>query len=105
MNKGNFSKEVAIAAGQKMKEREYWLNQLAGDLVKSSFPRVRRKAVSEQPLTHSKDFSIPADITRKLIELGNGSDFRLHIILTAGLIWARFIIKKEDMIRQWSVLT
>ena len=33
------SPEIALAAKQKIKERDYWLNKLSGEPVKSYFPR------------------------------------------------------------------
>ena len=38
MSKRNYDK-LAAAADQNIKERDFWQQQLAGELVKSSFPQ------------------------------------------------------------------
>ena len=44
MNQRNYSDRLIIAAKQNVKEKEYWLKQLAGELVRSRFPHDRKEA-------------------------------------------------------------
>ena len=81
-----FSKDAAIAASQKSKERDYWLKQLSGDLVKSSFPLLGKKSQPGVCIIGKEEFGISTDLFQKLMELSNDSYFRIHIILVAGLI-------------------
>ena len=43
-----YSDKIAIAANQNVKEKEYWLKQLSGDLVKSCFPYDRNLNKKEE---------------------------------------------------------
>ena len=86
MGNSSFSREAAMAASQNIKERDYWLNQLAGELEKSSFYYDEEKSRINQHTTKIKTFKIPQDIFSMLMKLSNQSHHRLHIILTAGVV-------------------
>ncbi|MCP5101770.1 MAG: hypothetical protein GY950_00240 [bacterium] len=43
------SDKLALAAEENIKEREYWLNKLSGDPVKSSFPYDYKKTCPIRP--------------------------------------------------------
>ncbi len=68
---------------QNLKERDYWLNKLSGEWVKSVFPyrRDRRKGKENA----AWEFDLPTTLSESLIRLANGSDYRLFMILLAGL--------------------
>jgi tyrocidine synthetase-3 len=78
---------LRIAAEKKAKERDYWLNRLSGELVKSRFPahynykRKRTKAGAKSKI--SLKFS--DKLSTGLLKVGAGSDVRLYIILAASL--------------------
>ena len=68
-------KKLEIAANQKIKERDYWLNKLSGERVKSIFPydRAKTKTKNGKPpkptislavSLHSRPFSINTDETQ-----------------------------------------
>jgi tyrocidine synthetase-3 len=79
------SKEVTVAAGQFTRERDYWLNQLSGELVKSSFP-YDHSSQGKDRVTFTVSSRFPGDIFLKADKLSNRSDARLYIILVTGLV-------------------
>ncbi|MGD2085121.1 MAG: amino acid adenylation domain-containing protein [Candidatus Aminicenantes bacterium] len=80
------SEEIAVAASQSLKEREYWLEQLSGELIVTRFPYDFNKGVLDKPIVHDLDFEFPAELCCQLLKLSNGSDSRLHMVLVAGIV-------------------
>ena len=74
-----------IAAGQNTKERDYWLNKLSGDHERSSFPFDTGKRPAGEHVNESVKFKFPEELFSKLIKLGKGSDYTLHIILVSAV--------------------
>lgn len=79
-------REVQIAAGQSLKEREYWLDKFSGELVLSNFPYDFPLKGGNRRQFDSLEFELPDEISSKIIKLSNKSDRRLSMILTAGLV-------------------
>lgn len=81
--------EQPIAAGQKTRERDYWLNKLSGELNKTTFPfdlsssgeraagEIREKTVA---------FKLQGTVFSQMMRISNNSDLRLHILLMAALV-------------------
>lgn len=84
MTSRNIPGKVAVAAAQRIKERDYWLNELAGELVRSSIPSTCEKNLAKSGKGRV-EFKFSAQIFSRSMEMSNNSDPRLHIILTAGL--------------------
>ncbi|MCP5107872.1 MAG: amino acid adenylation domain-containing protein, partial [bacterium] len=86
MSDRNYDK-LAVAAEQNREEKNYWLDKLAGDPVKSSFFYDHREsAADDSPAgmdTVKLDFN--PDIAAGLMKLSKGSDVKLHMILAAAL--------------------
>lgn len=78
--------KAAIAADKKNKERDYWLNKLSGDLVKSTFPYDNKKTDANERRLESIKFTFPRLLFSRLMKLSNNSDHRMHMILVAGLL-------------------
>jgi len=76
------SKERTLAAGQNIKERDYWLEKLSGQLVKTTFPCDSKKADEKDMVSVTFKFVDP--VYSNLLRISNKSDVRLHIILVAG---------------------
>ncbi|NIM13592.1 MAG: amino acid adenylation domain-containing protein [Candidatus Aminicenantes bacterium] len=77
--------QLRTVAAKKAKEKDYWLNKLSGELVKSSFPTCyKREGAAEQP-PDTVSFEFSQELSAGLLKLSAGSDIRLHIILVAGL--------------------
>ncbi len=74
-----------LAAGQKLEERDYWLDKLSGEPVKSSFPYDYKTADSGKKSYQTVNFKWDEELSAGLISLSAASDIRLHIILAAGL--------------------
>ncbi|WP_374020193.1 non-ribosomal peptide synthetase [Paenibacillus thiaminolyticus] len=83
MGLANRLDRLAVAASQKSKERDYWLTALSGEYDKSGFPcddvRGTRMQAEEAP------FCLPAELTTRLLQVSNGSDSKLHVVLSAAL--------------------
>jgi amino acid adenylation domain-containing protein len=84
MNERVNLEQLNIAAAQKVKEKEYWLNRLAGELHKTGFPpdfkpKGNGRAYSSLP------FQFSGEIESRLMKLSKGSDFALNTILTTLL--------------------
>jgi len=78
-----------VAANQNIKDRDYWLKKLAGDIEKSYFPYDKEptgQTAPTGPAFASVSFGFPGKITAKLLELTRGSDYALHIYLAAGIV-------------------
>ncbi|UCH96576.1 MAG: amino acid adenylation domain-containing protein, partial [Candidatus Aminicenantes bacterium] len=79
---------LEIAASKKLKERDFWLNQLKGNPVKTSFPfdYDKRKPGESSGKELVYRFRFPGEIFSKLTKLSRGSDYTLNAILGAGLV-------------------
>ena len=81
MSNRNYDK-LAAAADQNVKERDFWLQQLSGELVKSSFPCDFKNKINPEE-THDMHLCFNRDLSSRLMQLSKGSEIKLHIILTA----------------------
>ena len=96
MPRENYSERLRIAAEQNAKEKDFWLKQLSGELVKTCFPYDYIKTGSHLHKTPPDTvpasgldiliFDCPEKIAAKLIELSKGSDYTLNLLLIAGVI-------------------
>lgn len=80
------SKKKAVAASQNLKERDYWLNKLSGNLVKSYFPYDFRVTRSKEILRKEVDFRFSKELSINLEKLSNRSEHALHVILLTGIV-------------------
>jgi len=80
----NHTAATKIAANQRLDERDYWVNKLSGDIVKSSFPYDSKKRAGDYK-KDSIQFEFSKELFSKLIRLSNGSDPRLHMVFVAVL--------------------
>lgn len=76
--------EMIIAANQNSKEREYWQQKLAGDLPSCRFLPDHYHVTTAEKQSHMT-FEINGPLFQRISTLANGSELRLHMILTAGL--------------------
>ncbi|MCP4155828.1 MAG: AMP-binding protein, partial [bacterium] len=85
MKSENYSSEVVAIASQYTKEEEYWLRKLSGEFVRSTFPYDAHDQLDmhekQEPLT----FTFAEKTVERFMQLSNGSDVRLHMILVALL--------------------
>jgi tyrocidine synthetase-3 len=78
--------ELIFDARERLKEREYWLNRLSGDPVKSSFPFDRIKKAGERRSMEPLDYTFSGDTFSRLAQISNKSDIRLYILLMTGVV-------------------
>ncbi|MCU0287243.1 MAG: condensation domain-containing protein, partial [Acidobacteria bacterium] len=79
--------QLAIAANAQIKEKEYWLNQFAGPINKSSFPYDHFNPVTGNESRFTDEvFTIDADLYDRLMKLSRGSDYALHILLSSAVV-------------------
>ncbi|MCP5054812.1 MAG: amino acid adenylation domain-containing protein, partial [bacterium] len=86
MIKRNYDK-LAAAAVQNLKEKDFWLDTLSGDLVKSSFLYDNPTDAVMVPGDgmETVEFQVTGQLYSQLMKLSKGSDVKLHMILTTGL--------------------
>jgi amino acid adenylation domain-containing protein len=81
----DISKNHTRAAGQNVKERDYWLNKLAGDWTRISF-QYDNAGTSEEKVYDRIAFDFSGAACANLAKLSNRSDFRLFMILASQLV-------------------
>jgi amino acid adenylation domain-containing protein len=84
MSNRNYDK-LAAAADQNVKEKDYWLHQLSGELVKTCFPYDHKNNINPVEM-HDMRLFFTQDLSTRLIKLSKGSDVKLNMILTAILV-------------------
>jgi amino acid adenylation domain-containing protein len=85
-----------------IKERDYWLGKLSGELVKSTFPhdhynhpKTGTSKQGEKQIT----FKFPPDLFSRLMEVTNGCDYTLQMVLVAALgLLLRKYGNREDIL-------
>lgn len=65
--------------------REYWLDKLSGELVKSNFPYDHKTDVNDKHHTQKERYTLDGEIFTRLMQLRNNSDPRLHMVLVAAI--------------------
>ena len=82
------SYQLAVAAGQSVKEGKYWLNKLSDHLTKSCFPHdFKKEGLKENNrLIQMEKFKFPGILYSKSMKLSGGTDLKLHMILVTGLV-------------------
>lgn len=76
--------ENTIDSRQFAQYKNFWLRQLAGRLPDTRFPEDR--LAPDQPADYrDQRFQLDGALAEQVLKLGNGSDKRLHMILTAAL--------------------
>ncbi|UCH92154.1 MAG: amino acid adenylation domain-containing protein [Candidatus Aminicenantes bacterium] len=81
----NISKGLMLQSKHVENEKNYWMNKLAGQLVKTYFPYDH---IAPDGLTRNIDdfhFRIPGNLSARLIQLAKGSDNNLYIVLLTCL--------------------
>jgi iturin family lipopeptide synthetase B len=84
----NKFEEIAIDDRQSNKERDYWLNQLSGELPRSRFPRFFTNTMeteSQDVQMETLEFQVPEDVATKILKMSGKSDRRLFMILMSSL--------------------
>lgn len=75
-----------IVSEQKSKIENYWMNKLSGELEKSSFPYDYKLTVLAERVIKSVDFTIPEEMSSKLLKLVDNSEEELFKYLTTSLV-------------------
>lgn len=86
----HISAKKQAAANRNIKERDFWLNKLSGELVKVSFPYDYSKnspgIESTGAVNNTRTFQFPPGVFHPLMRLSGSSDYTLHMILAASLV-------------------
>jgi amino acid adenylation domain-containing protein len=86
MKDAGISKNNMLTVNRYGKEKEYWLNKLSGEAVKSFFPYDYTGGEKGEPATSAEvKITLPGELFPGLITLATGKDHRLHMILLAVL--------------------
>jgi amino acid adenylation domain-containing protein len=75
-----FPGNIAIAASDYDKERDYWVNRLSGDWQKSYFPYSRKQAGRQMERV---EMTAGGELFSRLLKVSRDSDYVLHMILIA----------------------
>jgi amino acid adenylation domain-containing protein len=86
IRKKGLPEEIAIAAGQSAKEREYWLKKFSGELLKSHFPYDYSPIEAHGYEFHQVESRLTDEIFHRLMVLRNDSDYTLHMILISAVV-------------------
>ncbi len=95
MQSRNYSDKVAVAANQNTKERDYWIQKLDGEPLKTYFPYDFTGKRSPDPAGGSMEesvetvmypFTFESTVTEGLKKISGNVDVRLQMILVAGLV-------------------
>ncbi|NIM11725.1 MAG: amino acid adenylation domain-containing protein [Candidatus Aminicenantes bacterium] len=85
----SISRDASIASSQFAKEREYWLNKLSGELIKSYFPYDYNKTKTTDSLVVKKNSvftSFSGEEFSGLMRLSRGVNYTLHMIAAAVVV-------------------
>ncbi len=92
----NYPEVLKLAAKQNVKEREFWLKQLSGDIVKTSFPFDIKTTTANEFTMDSMTLQFPGtpekEVFSKLLELTKGSNYTLNLVLisTVTLLLSKY---------------
>ncbi len=75
-----------IAASQSSSESKYWLDKLSGQLSRSTFPYDKTEGENNQYQPGAFRFKFNHRTTARLMQLRNGSDALLFMVLTSGVL-------------------
>jgi amino acid adenylation domain-containing protein len=80
-------RKIAIAAHQNIKEKEFWLKKLSGDLEKSHFPYdIESKKEPGEDAFKTERFVLHDTLASQLKRVSSENDHALHMILTAAIV-------------------
>ncbi len=81
----SFSQDVSVSAAQNIKERDYWLNKLSGEWEKNVFPYDNYSTGIIGRDFKEVNFSLPLELSERLLTMANASDVRLYSLLLTAL--------------------
>jgi len=80
-----YSQKKAAAADRNTRERDYWLNQLAGQLTKAVFYYDYKNTNASNNRKENISFRLTGDIFVRLSQLSRNSPHALHMIVAAAI--------------------
>jgi amino acid adenylation domain-containing protein len=86
MEQEPFSKDSIIAASQSLKEKDYWSNNLRGDLENTRFSYDYNKRNSRERNLKEEKFRFKKETFEHLMKLSKASHPKLYMVLAAGLV-------------------
>ncbi|UCH97749.1 MAG: hypothetical protein JSV88_13100, partial [Candidatus Aminicenantes bacterium] len=104
MIKEEFSKKVVAAAGEKEKEKAYWLKKLSGELQITGFPydfkRKHGKTNQANKITLEPRLIFTGEHFNQLMKISGQSPNRLYVILAAALmvLLAKYTAKADIIV-------
>jgi amino acid adenylation domain-containing protein len=85
MENQRYLRKKTFIASQFTRERDYWLEQLAGDLVRAYFPYEWKPSIEMDFRIDSLEFSVSGEDFSRLLKLCSGVDAKLYIFLMTGI--------------------
>ena len=80
-----YSEKLIIAAQQNTHERNYWLNQLSGKLVRTSFSHMDNKIGTNESYMDTISLALSEELISKLMQITKASDRSLNLVLITVL--------------------
>lgn len=99
MEENNISYKQAAAGSKYEKEKQYWLNIFSDDFTVSNF--MYDYALSDEKSYEAASiiFEPENSVSKRLEEISNNSDLKLHILLTTGLFILHYLYgNNEDIV-------
>jgi tyrocidine synthetase-3 len=78
--------KAKFISSQKIKEKNYWLENLSGELEKTGFPPDLKNLKAKEFSREITTFVFPEELFSSLMHISKASDLRLHIILSAAVV-------------------
>jgi len=89
MDTSSYSYQLAVAANQNIKEKNYWLETLSGTREKTrlfyDFKKDEKASPEPPAQKDSLQFHLSAELAPRLMALSSNSDYTLHIVMVSGL--------------------
>ncbi|MCP4156256.1 MAG: AMP-binding protein [bacterium] len=77
--------KLAIAAAQKTKEQDYWLEKLKGEPSATKFPYTLKPSGEKEELRKQDTLSLEGELFARINKVSGGTPIRLHMIAVAAV--------------------
>ncbi|MGD2087370.1 MAG: amino acid adenylation domain-containing protein [Candidatus Aminicenantes bacterium] len=96
---GKINDNLLLTSSKFIKQKEYWIEKLSGEIRKTELLFSSQEEHGPDEYKKPVNFSIPIDLSGRLIAMGKQSDLSLYIILVTALktLISRYI-SREDII-------
>jgi amino acid adenylation domain-containing protein len=77
----------------------YWSNQLAGELAETNCIPDYIRAINSTKTDRQVSFELPADLSKKIIKITQGSDFSVYLLLlTSSVVFLHKYLDRDEIV-------